>query len=201
MRAKISVSLLVLLLLFSCKKEVLPVLGERISNQKTGDVSIYKTPSFQLLNQSNELVSSSSLKNKVKVVDFFFTNCPTICPKMTTHLQLVQDKFKDDDRVHIISYSIDGVNDTPAKLAKYAQAYQIKKEKWSLLTGNIDTVLELSKDYKVRAFQVSDEVTDLIHDGTFILVDTQSRVRGYYNGLSLNDTYKLIKDIEILVKE
>jgi len=187
----------------SCtQEERLPILGETTVDPKTGKTIHYTAPEFELINQLNEKASSEAFANKIQIVDFFFTSCPTICPQMTTHLKLVEDHFQENDRVAIISYSIDAKNDTPERLKQYADAYDINNDKWTFLTGDIEKIFELSKDYKVRAFDDSSyQGSNLIHDGTFVLVDGSRRIRGYYNGLDKKDTERLISDIEILLKE
>ncbi len=190
-------------LLHSCNhKQSLPILGETSVDGGTGEMVHYKAPEFQLKNQLNEVASSNTFKGKIQVVDFFFTSCPTICPRMTRHMKLVEDKFQDDKRVSIISYSIDSKTDTPERLKEYAEAYGINNDKWTFLTGNSETIFELSKDYKVRAFDDSGhQEINLIHDGTFVLVDGKQRIRGYYNGLDEKDTNRLISDIQKLLME
>ncbi|MEM6718003.1 MAG: SCO family protein [Bacteroidota bacterium] len=190
-------------LLMSCaQEERLPILGETTIDPETGKTVYYRAPEFELINQLNEKASSDAFEDKIQVVDFFFTSCPTICPQMTNHLKLVEDHFQDNNRVSIISYSIDAKNDTPERLKEYANSYNINNDKWTFLTGDSETIFELSKDYKVRAFDDSSyQGSNLIHDGTFVLVDGSRRIRGYYNGLEEKDTKRLISDIEILLKE
>lgn len=193
---------ILILMLFSCsQKETLPIFGETSIDKETGELVYYKAPEFQLTNQFNELNKSEDFIGKIQVIDFFFTSCPTICPQMTKHLKLVEDEFQAEERLAIISYSIDSKNDTPKRLRAYSEAYQINNKKWTFLTGSEDNIFEIAKDYKVRAFDDStfDQV-NLIHDGTFVLVDENQRIRGYYNGLSKKDTQKLIKDIYLLIK-
>lgn len=195
--------LLLFVLLSSCKKkEVLPILGEKSIDANTGQYDYYKTPDFRLTNQFNEEINSKSFKGKIQVVDFFFTSCPTICPQMTNHLKAVEKVFLKEDNVEIISISIDSKNDTPDRLLEYSKNYDINTDRWSLLTGNDNIIFELAKNYKVRAFDDStDTERNLLHDGTFVLVDGEQRIRGYYNGLDENDTLRLINDIRILLNE
>ena len=195
--------LMFVMLLLSCaQEERLPILGETSTDPKTGEIVHYKAPEFELINQLNKKASSDEFTNKIQVVDFFFTSCPTICPKMTKHLKLVENHFQNNDRVAIISYSIDAKNDTPERLKTYADMYKINNDKWTFLTGDIEKIFEISKDYKISAFDDSNaQGSNLIHDGTFVLVDGLRRIRGYYNGLDQTETEKLIADIEILLKE
>jgi protein SCO1/2 len=121
---------------------------------------------------------------------------------MTKNLKLVEEAYVKEDRLAIISYTIDPVKDTPERLRAYAEDYNIDHDKWALLTGSKELVFELAKDYKVRAFDDSTgEERNLIHDGTFVLIDGQHRIRGYYNGLDQLDTQRLINDIAKLLKE
>lgn len=195
--------LLVSLIFAGCTKiDKLPILGELSTDPLTGKSSYYQTPEFQLKNQFNDQVTHLDFENKIQVVDFFFTSCPTICPKMTTHLKLVEKTFEKADEVAIVSYSIDFKNDSPEKLKQYSENYKINNNKWTFLTGDNDAVFELSKDYKVLAFDDgTGSQKNIIHDGTFVLVDGKRRIRGYYDGLSVKDTKRLILDINKLIKE
>lgn len=180
---------------------ILPILGETTEHPITGDTLYYKAPHFNLIDQEDKTITQNSFAGKIQVVDFFFTSCPTICPQMTSHLKEVQEHFRDDGRVAIISYSIDTTTDTPQRLSRYAESNNIDPVKWSLLTGDGDAIFELSKGYKVMAFDDSSEETpNLVHDGTFVLLDHQRRIRGYYNGLDKKDTYRMINDMEKLLK-
>ncbi len=186
-----------LVVLGSCKEnfggtaEAPPILGE------TSVASLEQA----LLTSQTGVTYTASTDDKIQVVDFFFTSCPTICPKMTSHLTVVQEHFEGNGKVEILSYSIDGRTDTPEVLENYAIAYGINEDQWKLLTGDPDTIFKISKGYKVMAFDDSiGEERNLIHDGTFVLVDNKKRIRGYYNGLDLSDTQKLISDMEKLLK-
>jgi protein SCO1/2 len=194
---------LLFLMVVSCGQRVeLPILGETSVDPYTGDLVHYKAPDFQMKNQLNSVSHRDAYNGKVHVVDFFFTSCPTICPQMTNHLKRVEEAYAKEDRVSILSYSIDPVTDTPERLKAYAEEYDIDDSKWALLTGGKEEVLELAKGYKVRAFDDSlGEERNLIHDGTFVLIDGRHRIRGYYNGLDEKDTQRLITDIARLLKE
>jgi len=204
MKAETSFSvLLFILILAGCTKtDELPILGESSIDPLTGKNRSYQTPEFQLKNQFNREVNHRDFENKIQVVDFFFTSCPTICPKMTKHLKLVEKAFEKVNEVVIVSYSIDYKNDTPGRLKQYSENYKINNNKWTFLTGESDAILELSKDYKVIAFDDGNAgQSNIVHDGTFVLVDGKRRIRGYYNGLSVSDTERLIRDINKLIGE
>ena len=186
----------------SPQEQVLPVLGETVIDRETGKLVHYQAPAFSFSDQQNQFISEETVAGKIYVVDFFFTSCPTICPKMTNHLVKVQDHFQDHPDIHILSYSIDPKHDTAERMSDYADRYGIDPAKWSLLSSQQFDVFELAKDYKVMAFDDTGLSQDgLIHDGTFVLVDGQRRIRGYYNGLDDKDVNRLISDMELLLKE
>jgi protein SCO1/2 len=196
--------LIVLAIISGCVRpsgESLPILGERSLDTQTGEITYYQAPQFAFTNQSNKTITSENFNGKIYVVDFFFSSCPTICPVMTNNLTLVQERFRENERVGIISYSIDPTYDTPERLAAYADLYQVDASKWSLLTGDKSEIFEIAKDYKVRAFDDTFAgESNLIHDGTFVLIDDKRRIRGYYDGLSEGDVQRLIEDIDVLLK-
>lgn len=204
MKIERNIRVLLFIVLFAgcTKTDNLPILGELSTDPLTGKNKHYQTPEFLLKNQFNQEVTHLDFKNKIQVVDFFFTSCPTICPKMTKHLKLVEKAFEKVDEVAIVSYSIDYKNDSPEALKQYSENYKINNNKWTFLTGESDAVFELSKDYKVRAFDDGNaDQRNIIHDGTFVLVDGKRRIRGYYDGLSVRDTKRLIQDINTLIAE
>jgi len=138
---------------------------------------------------------------RLKVVDFFFTSCPTICPKMTSHLVTLQDHFAGNAGVEILSYSIDGHHDTPEVLEEYAGKYGIDERQWKLLTGAPETIFKISQRYKIMAFEDTfGEERNLLHDGTFVLIDGDMEIRGYYNGLDPLEVKTLIADMEQLLQ-
>lgn len=204
MKIEVTFRVLLLTLIFAgcTKTDKLPVLGELSIDPLTGESRQYQAPEFRLKNQFNHEVTHLDFENKIQVVDFFFTSCPSICPKMTKHLKLVEKAFEKINEVVIVSYSIDYKNDSPETLKQYSERYKINNNKWTFLTSESDGVFELAKNYKVLAFDDgSVNQRNIIHDGTFVLVDGKRRIRGYYDGLNVSDTKRLIVDINRLIKE
>jgi len=203
MRLKIIVlNFLVALLAFSCSQEKkLPFLGPKQVNAK-GDTVYHQIPSFRFLNQDSVVVSEKDVEGKVYVADFFFTTCPTICPKMKTQMLRIYERYKDRDEVRIISHSIDPDFDTPNVLKDYATRLQVKAPKWNLLTGDKAAIYTLGqKSYMVSAQEDPNEAGGFVHSGAFILVDKNRHVRGIYDGTVEAEVNHLLEDMEILLKE
>jgi len=192
----------VLLVVFGCQQEKkLPFLGPKEIG-KQGDTLYHKIPDFKFLNQDSLWVSEKNMAGKIYVADFFFTTCPTICPKMKTQLLRIYDKFAEDDRVRILSHTIDPEYDGVRVLKEYAKKLNIKSPRWNLLTGKKSDIYRLGeKSYMVTAQEDANEVGGFVHSGAFILVDQNRHVRGIYDGTKEEDVNHLIEDIGLLLKE
>ena len=156
---------------------------------------------FQMINQAGKPVTTDNWKNKIVVVDFFFTHCPTICPKMTKHLKMVQQSFVNDSNFLINSFSVDPDRDSTVRLAAYASQFNIRGN-WDLLTGNKKEIYRLArKSFLIVATDGDGGPNDFIHSEKLILIDREKRIRGYYNGTNENEVKQMIKDISRLRKE
>jgi protein SCO1 len=205
------VNVLLVLWVCSCsnKKEALPILGERdtfskIINGKTVVDTIYHSiPKFQFTNQNNETVTNSSFEGKqIYVADFFFTTCPTICPKMKTQMLKLYEHFKGNNKVGFLSHSIDPSHDTVDLLKSYSQKLGINGSQWHFVTGEKEKIYEVClKGYMTTAQEDSTAEGGFVHSGAFILVDKQQHVRGIYDGTKPEEVDLLQKDMELLLKE
>ena len=193
------------LLLIACQeKKSLPFLGPKETKMVNGkvDTVYHQIPAFRFLNQDSVWVSEKDLEGKVYVADFFFTSCPTICPKMKTQLLRIYERYLNNGEVRIVSHSIDPTFDTPSVLHSYAERLQVKAPKWNMLTGDKAKIYQLGeKSYMVTAQEDKNEAGGFVHSGAFILVDKQRHVRGIYDGTKEDEVNHLIEDLEILLNE
>ncbi|MEN0054796.1 MAG: SCO family protein [Mucilaginibacter sp.] len=203
-------ALVIIALYSSCKSNNqttrLPILGQREPVTKTVDGktvtdTVYSTiPDFKFVNQYADTITGKSLDGKIYVADFFFTTCPSICPVMHRNMLNVYKEFKNDDNFRIISHSIDPKYDTVAVLKKYADKLGISGNTWWLLNGTKEQTYGIAKNYLVSV-QEKNPQGEYIHDGYFILVDKQKRLRGTYDGTDPAQVTKLIADIKTLKEE
>ena len=100
----------------------------------------HQIPSFELFNQMGLTVTEKDLDHKVTVVDFFFSICPGICPKMTSNMLLVQEAFLDESKLQIMSHSVTPASDSIPVLKKYGELNGIQAERWHLLTGDLSLI-------------------------------------------------------------
>jgi len=204
-------ALAILILASACKfntqnDNALPIYGNRTPVPKTVDGktvtdTIYQTiPDFKTVNQYGDSITSKNLDGKIYVADFFFTSCPSICPVMHRNMLNVYEAYKNDKNVTIISYTIDPKHDSVNVLKHYADKLGITGNTWWLLQGKKEEIFKLSESYLVRKPE-EDAKQLFIHDGYFILVDKQKRIRGTYDGTVPDQVNHLIADIKTLKAE
>lgn len=207
---KLAGILVIVFLCLGCKNDKkLPILGEReikskLINGKMVTDTIYHTiPAFTFTDQNNTAVTNANFKgSKIYVADFFFTSCPTICPKMKTQMLRLYKHFKGNESVSFLSHSIDPRHDTVPVLADYAKKLGIEGNQWRFVTGQKEKIYEIGqKGYMATAKEDSTADGGFVHSGAFILVDKQMRVRGIYDGTLPEEVEDLQEDIEILLKE
>lgn len=161
----------------------------------------FVVPPFRFLNQDSVYITNEDFKNKVYVVDFFFTKCPTICVKMTGQMLRIHEAFKDDDRVVLLSHSIDYLNDSVSVLAEHAHDLGVKTPKWHFVECDRDQTYAFAKHYMNTAVENEDAPGGYEHSGYLVLTDTNGHLRSYADGTSPEKVDVLMEDIKILLKE
>ena len=186
----------------------LPVYQPAMVNEEMVDSSIqhqrkYHTiADFSLINQNGQIITQDNYKDKIYVADFFFTTCPTICPVMTKNMAEVQEKFKNDNEVLLLSHSVTPVIDSVPQLKKYALEKGVLDEKWNLVTGDKKQIYELArKSYLAVKTDGNGDKYDMIHTENFMLIDKKRQIRGFYDGTNTEDINRLLDDIALLKKE
>lgn len=181
------------------KPRKLPILGER-DISPAGDTLYPTIPDFQFIDQDSQLITNATFAGKAYVVDFFFIHCPTICPKVKANGLRLYQKFKDDERLLMLSHSIDIRNDTVAALRHHAQKLGIDSKKWHLVTGDHDAIYAIADNYFSVATEDPSAPGGFDHSGRLILVDKNRHVRSFCNGTDAEDVDRFMKDIENLLK-
>jgi protein SCO1/2 len=116
----------------------------------------------------------------VSIVEFFYSNCQTVCLVQGTVFQqmqatLQQARSEEAARVQLLAISFDPQRDTPAALAAYAKRMVADPARWRFvrLPDAHDTRKLLA------AFQVvvvPNEFGDYEHNGALLVVDRQGRL-------------------------
>jgi protein SCO1/2 len=175
----------------SSKKYNLPIFGNKEFDPSIDSDTLYHViPTWSFLNQNGNIKSSKDFKNKVRLVDFFFTSCPTICPKMTVNMKKIQQLINTGclNNIELLSFTVDPSRDSVEKLKEYCNTYNVDSKNWSMLTGDQNSIYDVG----VNGFLVPNQEDALapggfLHSEKMILIDKKNRIRGYYDGTdSLN---------------
>lgn len=194
------------------RKYLLDTVVTKIVKGKETDDSIWHvTQNIQLVNQLGDSVHLFDKQGKIFVVDFIFTSCGSICPRMTGNMAKLQQSFIrggevrnkiDTSIVQFISFTVDPERDSVATLKNYADKFKVSHDSWWLLTGSKDSIYKFAfEELKVDKFSMEPISPDFVHTSRFVLIDKDRYVRGYYNGLDSSSISKLARDIGLLMLE
>lgn len=188
---------------------------DKVSNSSSENESLIKigpVPKFELLNQDNVKVSNKTYLGKVYVLEFFFTSCPSICPKMNLSMLDIEKTFFGNPNFGIISITIDPVHDSSKVLKEHAKLLGVKSSNWNFLTGDKTYIYNLAnKGFNVYVGENSKVNGGFEHSGLFALIDKKGNIRCrkddygnpilYYDGLDNKGVRDIQQDILILLKE
>ena len=175
-----------------------------------------KVPAFSFTNQEGKTITNKDYEGKVYVVEFFFTTCPTICPRMNKNLVQIQNSFIGFENFGVASFTINPEYDTPEVLKKYAIKYGITNPNWHLMTGDIDAIYDLAnKGFNLYTAKDADVEGGFEHSGNFALIDKNGFIRSritesgnpliYYNGIiseeEMMDDEGYIEEISMLKED
>lgn len=174
-------------------EKMLPIYSPRDINPELVDSTVqhigndHKIADFSFINQNGKVITQKDYENKIYVADFFFTTCPTICPKMTDNMVWLQNQLKNYSEVKLLSFSVTPDIDTPEVLKKYALEKGVDDARWNLVTGDKSAIYYLArKSYLAVKTGKPDELYDMVHTENFILIDKNKRIRGFYDGTNLD---------------
>lgn len=156
---------------------------------------------YMLTDHNGNAVTDRALENKITVVDFFFTHCPVVCPKMTRSMKRVQQLFADRKNFQLVSFTVDPERDSPERLRDYMQKMDIGRN-WTMITGSKKEIYLLARNsFKIVATDGDGGPDDFIHSELLVLIDKNKQIRGYYNGTIPSEVDDLLRDFQRLEKE
>ncbi len=159
---------------------------------------------FSFMRQDSAIVTLKDVNKRVYVVEYFFTTCKGICPKMNKNMKLVHEKFKSDSNFLILSHSVNPENDSVPVLSAYAATFGADPHNWWFLTGTKEALYKTAResylldDPKNSTVNINEQ---FLHTQFFALVDRLGRVRGIYDGIKKDEVEQLMKDIQELINE
>jgi len=165
-------------------KEKLPVIGE--------------VQDFSLENVNGDQVTLADTQGKARLVYFFFTQCPDVCPITTFLLSQTQKILVEDGSfgkdTEFVSISFDPKNDTREAIKAFADRFQANYDGWYFLRGDQEEVRKLATDsFKVLIAGNSKE--NFVHANRIALVDRDNQLRALYDaGDTENVTPEFLAD-------
>lgn len=194
------------------KQKTLPYFGdfgiEIKYNEKGEGISdtVYDPiPLFAFTNQDGEIITYDFMRGKIAIIDFFFTNCTSICPMLSSQMARLQHSVKSEninDQVVFLSHTVDPKNDTPETLKAYASRMGADFSNWNFVTGKAEDIYWQAKEgYKLTAFPSDTAQGGFFHTDQIALIDQEGRIRGYYDGTSTKAVDQLFIDLHLLLKK
>lgn len=166
------------------------------------DTVYHQIQDFKLYDQENHLVTQKNLTGKVIVANFFFTGCPTLCKEIDKNIARLANDYQRNNMLKFVSITVDPQKDDPSVLKTYANSLNANDNQWKFLTGDTATIYSLSRNgFLVSAINGNNNPDNFVYSEKLILVDQERRIRGYYNGSSVNEIAKLNDEIKVLIAE
>lgn len=198
-------------------KKILPIYTPSDVNPEMVDSTVqhiaanHTIPDFSFTNQNGKIITQKDYEGKIYVADFFFTTCPTICPRMTKNMVWLQNQIKNNPKVMLLSHSVTPDIDSVPVLKKYAIEKGVIDGKWNLVTGDKKDIYYIArKSYLAVKTGKPSALYDMVHTENFVLIDSKRRVRGFYDGTNLDqptndpkvkNVTQLLEDINFLCNE
>ena len=160
----------------------LPYYGSRepviknVDGKQITDTIYHTIHPFSFVNQDRKIITERTFDNKIYVANFFFATCKSICPKMNSQVQRVQEKFKNMDNLLFISHTVNPKMDTAEALAAYAQMIHADTKNWYFVTGYKKNIYDLAMNgYLIAAAEDATADGGFFHSEMLVLVDKEKK--------------------------
>lgn len=175
------------------------------------DTVWHRVDDIVLIDQFGDSISlNNTYKGKILMVNFIFTNCPSVCPLLTKNMMQLQEAFKKDPKrdtgidtlIQLVSVTVDPERDSFPAMRNFADGFRINYKNWSFLTGPREDIYNYARrQLFVNMEEGTGGVEDLIHTQKIVLIDTFRNIRGYYDGLDTGALIRCAEDVVLLTKE
>lgn len=182
-----------------------------VEGKERADTVFHRVNDIILVNQLGDTISlNRDLKGKILAIDFFFSTCPSVCPKLTGNMKMLQRAFRKDPKkeksmdseVQLVSITVNPKGDNVQVLREYADRYNVNHDKWWFLTGDKEAIYNYARNELGLSVQPGDgDENDFIHTQKIVVLDQERYIRGYYDGLDTVGISKCAYDISLLTME
>jgi protein SCO1/2 len=159
---------------------------------------------FSFTRQDGQQISNKDVVGKTVIVEYFFTTCKGICPKMNRNMVKVYNELKNEKDFLILSHTVDPETDSVPVLKRYADSIGAQPQNWWFLTGSKAELYRTAResyildDPKNSSKNISEQ---FLHTQFFCLVDRDGVVRGIYDGLKKDEVEQIIADAKLLLHQ
>ena len=173
---------------------------EKNVEQKTDSFKRHLVNDFSLTDQSGKIITRKDFENSITAVNFFFTTCKGICPRMNSQMARVYEKYKGNLEVQIISHTVNPENDSVPVLAEYAKRFHANANQWHFVTGDKPQLYNLArKSYLISDTRGDGGKEDFVHSQNFALIDKEGHIRGIYNGTDSSEVNRMMVEMDVLL--
>ncbi|MBT2291913.1 SCO family protein [Paenibacillus albidus] len=161
---------------------------------------------FSLENVEGEQVTLADTQGKARLVYFFFTECPDVCPITTFMLSQTQDLLVKEGifgkDVEFVSISFDPKNDTREAIKTFADRFHADYSGWHFLRGDQEEVRKLAAE-SFKVMIAGNNKDNFAHANLIGLVDRDNNLRALYDaGDSENVTPEFLAEtVQELARE
>ena len=171
-----------------------------IKGKSIPDTIYHNIPDFNLQDQDGKAVSFATLKNKILIVNFFYTNCPNICEKVNQNITKLAAQYAHNKITKFISITVDPQRDNVAILKQYGSKFDADSTRRSFLTGDTAIIYPLARQgFLVNALDEGNG--NFVYSDKVMLIDEGHHIRGYYSGTSDDDMLRLDNEIKVQIAE
>lgn len=137
--------------------------------------------SYPLSDLNGSPAPFSALKGKVVLLDFIYTRCPSVCPRLQSRLRKTLEALPPSDKLITLSISLDPEHDTPEYLQAYARSYMVPGHTWLFWRpASQKWAIQLAESvFGLTAAPL--EGDEILHSDALLLIDCEGRLRGIYS--------------------
>jgi protein SCO1 len=158
---------------------------------------LWTAPAFSYPNQAGKTTTLADLDGHAFIADFIFTQCATVCPRISAKMVLMQRRIPDAG-LRFVSFSVDPDHDSPEVLARYAAKWNSGESRWLLLSTTQKALGETAQGMRVAVERADSAADPILHSSMFFLVDGKHQVRGIYDSNDDTAVERLMKDAHAL---
>lgn len=132
-------------------------------------------PATRFVDQRGRAFSFTDFRGKSVVLSFIYTRCPDPreCPLISSNFHTLQKRLANGP-YHLVEMTLDPNYDRPPVLAHYGAQFRADAARWTLATGNPDTVLDFDARFGLDPF--ADPHLGLIHTERTVLIDPAGKI-------------------------